>query len=261
MQIVHAIPVLGHLLIRAGAVHNPEIVEAQHAAAQSIVDTAAAAVRNDHPGLEVTTTVLEESIDDAMKMMSRHARLLVVGCDDVSPAEALLVGSLTLDLAAHANCPVAAWRGEALDPTRQPIVIGVDLAGGGAAALELAFVLADALEAPVRAVHAWSMRVPPGEDSVPLLIDWTALETLLTEEITRALEPHRQRHPGVEVSIHVDLSSPRRALLQHASDAQMVIVGSRGRARLATVLGSTSLNMLHHAPVPVLVCPPEPDDG
>lgn len=46
-----------------------------------------------------------------------------------------------------------------------------------------------------------------------------------------------------------------KALLRHAEDAQLVVVGTRGRNALAgTLLGSTSLNMLHHSPVPVLIC-------
>src|SRR3546814_1699999 len=50
--------------------------------------------------------------------------------------------------------------------------------------------------------------------------------------------------PEVSVDVLVDALGPRRALLQQLSDAQMVIVGSRGRAPLtATVLGSTSLNI------------------
>ncbi|MET0992571.1 MAG: universal stress protein, partial [Mycobacterium sp.] len=44
-------------------------------------------------------------------------------------------------------------------------------------------------------------------------------------------------------------------LLRHVDDAQLVVVGSRGRGPLAgAVLGSTSLNLLHHSGVPVMIC-------
>ena len=47
-----------------------------------------------------------------------------------------------------------------------------------------------------------------------------------------------------------------RALLEQAGDAQLVVVGSRRRNALTRGLfGSTSLNLLHHATVPVMLCP------
>ncbi|KAA0079372.1 hypothetical protein CIW52_28025 [Mycolicibacterium sp. P9-64] len=39
--------------------------------------------------------------------------------------------------------------------------------------------------------------------------------------------------------------------------AQLVVVGNRGRPALAAAaLGSTSLNVLHHSLIPVVVCRP-----
>ncbi|MGV0849866.1 universal stress protein, partial [Mycolicibacterium phlei] len=50
---------------------------------------------------------------------------------------------------------------------------------------------------------------------------------------------------------------PSRALLRHLDGAQLVVVGSRGRGVLAgAVLGSTGLNLLHHSPIPTVICRP-----
>ena len=253
LQIVHAMSHGGHQFSDVMAAVAAASVSAQREAAPLILKTAEEAVRRDHPDLEISTLALDEPVEDALKALSRNARLLVVGCDDVSPGAALLVGSLTLELCGHAECPVIAWRGELLRPTTQPIVVGVD--GSSDAALDLAFDMAAALGAPVQAVHAWSMRVPAGDVSIPFLIDWGTVELEQVNALNRAVEPYRRAHPEVSVDVLVDALGPRRALLQQLSDAQMVIVGSRGRAPLAaTVLGSTSLNMLHHSPVPVAVC-------
>jgi len=253
LQIVHAMSHGGLQFSDVMAAVAAASVSAQREAAPMILKTAEEAVRRDHPDLDISTVALDEPVDDALKALSRNARLLVLGCDDVSPGAALLVGSLTLDLCGHADCPVIAWRGELLRPTTQPIVVGVD--GSSDAALDLAFELAAALGAPVQAVHAWSMRVPAGDVSIPFLIDWGAVELEQVNALNRAVEPYRRTHPEVSVDVLVDALGPRRALLQQLSDAQMVIVGNRGRAPLtATVLGSTSLNMLHHSPVPVAVC-------
>ncbi len=53
----------------------------------------------------------------------------------------------------------------------------------------------------------------------------------------------------------VKIARPGRALLDHLSDAQLVVVATRrSNALSALLLGSTTLNLLHHSPVPVLVC-------
>jgi nucleotide-binding universal stress UspA family protein len=44
--------------------------------------------------------------------------------------------------------------------------------------------------------------------------------------------------------------------MQHATEAQLVVVGTRGRNALSSaILGSTGLIMLHHSRVPVMICP------
>lgn len=253
LHIVHAAPYSGPQLTDAMAAFQAAYVDEQQKAAQSILDGVCGAVRESHPDLEILTSAFSEPVDEAMESLSEHARLLVLGCDDVSPTAALLVGSLTLHLTAHAQCPVVAWRGETLRPSTQPIVVGVD--GSSGAAVPLAFDLAAALGAPLWAVHSWSSRVPTVELSIPFLIDWDVLEKLQRDELTDAIDPHRPLHPEVDVSLFVDAGKPRRALLNRLGGAQLVVVGSRGRNLVAsTVLGSTSMNMLHHSPVPVVVC-------
>jgi nucleotide-binding universal stress UspA family protein len=63
-----------------------------------------------------------------------------------------------------------------------------------------------------------------------------------------------QKYPDVHVTRVVVHDKPSSALLAHATTAQLVVVGTRGRGAFrGLVLGSTSQHLLHHAPCPVTV--------
>jgi len=257
LRIVYADDVLAHLsAAAAGALPAAESAKLQRMS-QAILQAAEDAVRADFTGLPVTTTQVSGFAREALTEMSRHARLVVLGSDDVSPGTVLLVGSTTLRLATHAPCPVVAWRGDLIATTEQKIVLGVDDAHTSGAAIAAAFEFAERIGVAITAIHAWSMQRPAGEVTIPYLIDWDEVENDYRRQLCDALSPWIKRYPNVEVTCVVDQHKPSRALLNHADDAQLVVVGSRGRGRLASVvLGSTSLNLLHHSAVPVMICRP-----
>jgi nucleotide-binding universal stress UspA family protein len=72
----------------------------------------------------------------------------------------------------------------------------------------------------------------------------------------QVLAGHRERYPDVSVHEHLVRGPAPKALLEHAADAAMITVGTRGRgAFLSAVLGSVSNAVLHKADVPVMVVP------
>ena len=259
LHIVYATPYLGHYFSDAAAAGRAAAITGQREAAGAILSAAADAVHRTEPDLSITTSAPAEAADEVLEAMSAQARLIVLGSQDVSAASALLIGSLTLKTISRSACPVVAWRGEITTPTTQPIVVGVD-GHTSDAALELAFELAGALRVPLWAVRSSSSRRAPGDVTIPFLIDWDALETMEWKSLTTTVEPWAQRNPEVDVSFFVEPAKPSQALLQHLDGAQLVIVGTRGHGALAgALIGSTSLNLLHHSPLPVVVCRPSRD--
>ena len=261
LHIVYADDVLAHLSAAvAGALSAEELAKLQRSC-QPILQAAEDAVRADFTALPVTTTRVSNSVKAPLTDVSRHARLVVLGSDDVSLGTALLVGSPTLRLAPHSPCPVVAWRGDLIAPTGQKIVLGVDDAHNSGAAIAAAFEFAERIGVGITAIRAWSTRRPAGDITIPYLIDWDKVENEYRQQLCDALSPWIKLYPNVDVTCVVDRHKPSRALLNHAGDAQLVVVGSRGRGLLASVvLGSTSLNLLHHSAVPVMICRPSDEE-
>lgn len=255
LHIVHAMPNLGRNLTEAAAAIRAAIMSYQADTSQIFLKDAADAVQAEFADLTITTESHRESATEALIDASRTARLIVLGGNEVTGASALLIGSTTLSVATHAHCPVVAWRGTDTAPTDKPVVVGVDGSPPAAAALAAAFEFAERFGVSVKAVRSWSTRLPPGAPSIPFLVDWEGLEAAQLTQLVDEVDSHNQRHPSVSVECYVAPENPGQALLNRAAGAQLVVVGTRGRNPLAsTVLGSTSLSMLHHSTVPVMVC-------
>lgn len=223
---------------------------------QATLDRVADAVQVDFPRLPISRTLSHRPVEEAFNDLSRRARMVVLACAKVSPTGALVVGSTTLAVASHSACPVVAWRGDAVVRTSAPIAVGVDGEDTSHAALVAAFGLADRLGVPVTVVHAIPEQRPPGEISIPLLIDYKALENLALQRLSRIVAPVSDWWPAVDVHCAVGTGPASRVILQHAVGAQLVVVGHRGRGNLASaLLGSTGLGLLHHSPAPVMMCP------
>lgn len=256
LELINGMPGGGRLLTdAASAIRAAALVEHRDHAVATL-KSAEEELRAEFGGLRLDTLQSDEPVDELLISRSRSARLVVLGSELVSPAAALLVGSTTLAVTAHSACPVVAWRGSGTALTEnQSVVLGVDGTHTGPAAFRSAFEFAEALGVGLKAVHAWSPFRPPLGAIEPLLIDWDGLETLQWQELVKVLDPWTKLHPDVEVTYFVEPEGPSKALMRHASDAQLVVVGSRGRNLLTgAVLGSTGLNLLHHCPVPVMVC-------
>lgn len=259
LHIVTATPYLGYSPTEATAAIRAAAIAEHREAAEQILKATEDAVRREHPGLVITTTAADDPADQALAAASRTARLLVMGCEDVTATGAVLVGSIMLAVLAHAGCPTVAWRGDAAAPTDQPIVVGVDGSASDGGALGTAFEFADSLGAPLRVIQSWSL--PRPEIDLPVVIDWDDWEHQQWQHLNQLVEPWRDRYPQVKVTVVCGPVKASRALLQDATDAQLVVVGSRRRNALARGLfGSTSLNLLHHSSVPVVLCPFSADD-
>jgi nucleotide-binding universal stress UspA family protein len=134
------------------------------------------------------------------------------------------------------------------------IVVGVDGSEFGDAALRMALAEAEEHHGQVTAVFAWQVPF----SSFPGLFDRTELEEtgkkFLIERIS-AIEPS----PKVPLLPLVAEGDPAEALITAAKDANLLVLGTRGRTRLAGfLLGSVSSRCAAAAPCPVLLVKAQP---
>jgi nucleotide-binding universal stress UspA family protein len=219
---------------------------------------AAAAAAEAAAGVEIDEQVVDGFPVPVLIAASRRAGLIVLGDRGLGGFTALLVGSVAIGLATHAECPVVVVRGERSSDTG-PVVLGVDDTNHSEAALAFAFEAATARRTPLLAVHAWTDGVL--DAAVLPLSDWHSHEADAHRRLAERLAAWSEKYPEVQLQRMVLRDRPAHALIERATAdaAQLVVVGSHGRGGMAgLVLGSVSHALLHHAPCPVAVVRPDP---
>jgi nucleotide-binding universal stress UspA family protein len=216
---------------------------------------AGSAARAAAPGVEVVERVVVGEPASVLIGESRHAREVVVASRGLDGPVADLVGSTALRVAQQAGCPVVVIRTSAVGDPEGPVVVGVDGSAGGDAAVEFALEHAARCEAPLVAVHTWSdVRISEPEGTVWRTFDWTAVAAEQERLLAERLAGWPDKYPDVEVRRVVTRDRPVRRLLEAATGARLLVVGSRGRGGLrGMLLGSTSQSLLYVAPCPLAI--------
>ncbi|WP_250557272.1 universal stress protein [Pseudonocardia lacus] len=212
-------------------------------------------------GLPVSAELVVGSAAGVLAEQSRDAQLLVLGSRGLGGLGGLLVGSVAVALAAGASCPVVVVRGEDRDPSSpEPVVVGVDGTPTDESAVAFAFAAAAARRVPLLAVHAFGdLLLDP---QVAALVDWEALAEDAGAVLADRLRPWTEKFPDLDVRQVVAHGSAARVLVEKSEEAQLVVMGSRGRGTLAgLVLGSVGHAVLHRSHCPVAVVRPDAAPG
>ncbi|WP_425247184.1 universal stress protein [Streptomyces sp. NEAU-NA10] len=238
--------------------------DAQERWAREAVEEAVATVAEQHPGLTVTTDVLQGPAVETLVAAAADAEFLVLGSRGHGAIVGFLLGSVGQQVIAEAARPVVLVRAADKPSTEvagHEIVVGQHGAPEDSApALRFAFETAAARGATVRAVRAWTL--PPvfsySPASLKLLDDAGGLEPHERQALAAALEPWRERFPDVPVVEHVEIGSAGQVLLSVSGRAQLMVVGRRAhRTAVGARIGSVAHGVLHHADCPVAVVPQE----
>ncbi|MFI8325089.1 universal stress protein [Streptomyces sp. NPDC085529] len=219
--------------------------------AQIVLDTAVARARAVAPGTEVSGELISGEPLVVLATRARGADLVVVGSRGTGAFGAVMLGSVAVHLAAHAECPVLVVRGR--EEPEGPVVLAVDGSPDSDAAVDFAFAEARARGAELVAVHAWAPSSGPA-DLTPLFQSVEEVHAEAGRVLDAALARAAARHPETKAEPRLLRGSPREVLLGESEGAQLVVMGARGRGGFAgLLLGSVSQALLHHARCPVAV--------
>ncbi|GAB2687555.1 universal stress protein [Thalassiella azotivora] len=225
-------------------------VASHRLAAEEVLAEAVARAADELGGDRVRAHLAVGSPGAELASLCRPRDLLVVGTHGHRPVARMVLGSVSTALVAAAPCPVQVVHGSRLRRLG-PVVVGVDGSVVSRAALEHAAEAALTAGARLRVVTA----LPPVTDATGVVTAPTGAEQdarrALVDECVRTVT---RRRPGLGVDVVLVLAHPVDALLRHARDARLVVVGSRGLGGLqAMLMGSVSREVVHRAECPVTV--------
>ena len=138
---------------------------------------------------------------------------------------------------------------------RGHIVVGVDGSTGSEHALQWAVDEARARHLDVDVVHAWSQ--PVSVYPANLYAEPDAHRTAGARLLAHALATVDDTDADTRIASRLVQEDAASALLEAAVDAELLVVGTRGRGGFTgLLLGSVSRTCLHLASVPLVVVPP-----
>lgn len=222
----------------------------------TVVEEARDYVRQVSPELRVTFSRPWGRPAQHLVIASHVAEVVVVGSRGHGRLASAVLGTVSLQTAAHARCPVIVVReGQPEHPTGSlKITVGVDGSHDANDAVEFAMRMAGP-GGDVDLVTAWWLEIVEGavvttEESP----QWQVVQKRQRAVIERALGSLREEYPHVNVEAHIERGRTEEVILKAIGDSDLLVVGSRGRGGFAgLLLGSVSQHMLTAAPCPVAV--------
>ncbi|MBQ0981742.1 universal stress protein [Micromonospora sp. M61] len=221
--------------------------------AEELVEAAVAEAEATVPGLSISREIIDGEAAAVLVGESPTAALIVLGDRGLGGFSALVVGSVAVQVAAYADCPVLVARGE--QRPDEPVLVAVDGSAASRQAADFAAETAVSHGVPLVAMHAYRHPGSSGPgDMQPLVYDEGKLHGEQDRMVAEWLSGLTEQHPAVRLTCRAVHGRPGAVLAEASRSAQLVVAGGQGRGEVSgLLLGSVSQSLLHHAHCPVAV--------
>jgi nucleotide-binding universal stress UspA family protein len=226
------------------------VADLRQVAEESVV-RAVTHIHDAWPGLRVTGESVEGIAWEVMTERSFDAGLTVLGSRNLSIVGAAVLGSVSTMVAARAAGPVVVVRGApGLRDENPSVVVGIDPRSANDAVLSFAFDQASRYALQLRAILCW--RPNAGAD-----VHWSTEQPAPPKAerwLAEAVAGWQEKYPDVHVHRGVVRAHAVDGLVAQGHAQELLVVGGHTKhPRLASLLGSVSQGVLHHATCPVAV--------
>ncbi|WP_255945608.1 universal stress protein [Streptomyces odontomachi] len=224
--------------------------------AENILSAATQRVQSRTPGVKVITEVIPKDTVVALLRESRNAFAVITGVRGRSEFAGLLLGSVSLSVAALAWSPVIVVRGDeaGIEGTHGRILLGIGDADADSPAVHFAFREAQARDCMLDVVRAW--RAPRFDGPEAGADDERTHEERASALLESSVDAATRTYPDVRVRHAVIQGPPSQVLLARTAAADLLVVGARRRqSQFGMQIGRVGHRVLHHSLSPVAVVP------
>ncbi len=222
--------------------------------AQALLTEAHDQVSEDHPDLKIIAAVAQEEPVAAILAAADGAAMTVLGTRGRGGFAALLLGSVSLRVAARTRCPLVVARGDRPLNVVDRVLVGVrDEAD--VAVVRFALGAASRSNAAVRAIHVWNPYDEVGRMATQ--IDTVReIHVIHERRLDRTMKTARGDRPDATVAQEVIVGRVAAELVEASVSADLLVVGAHpSPGPLGGRLGLVGHAVLHHAECPVVVVP------
>jgi nucleotide-binding universal stress UspA family protein len=227
---------------------------------RKVVRDAVAVVEQLHPGLATFGLPLAGDPRSQLVRLSETAHLLVLGSRGRGAFASMVLGSVSVNVAKHATCPVVVTRSGADNAVGDGVLVGADGTPESLQIIEFAFRQASLRRLPLTVLHtsfeiAAAVDATPHDEKVPGTAD--DLRLVLSESVAGMAE----KFPEVRVTTELGVGLADECLTRGSRRWDLIVVGRRPSHLLSSLFASSvSTSVLERAECPVAVVP-EADDS